>query len=36
MVADKGQPALFRVRRVHRTVSMELLADGAGRAQWSA
>ena len=29
MVADKGQPALFRVRRAHWTVSMEVLADGA-------
>ena len=29
MVADKGQPALFRVRRAQWTVSMEVLADGA-------
>src|SRR5262249_24017618 len=29
MVADKGQPTLFRVRRVHRTRSAEVLADGA-------
>src|SRR5215469_15060128 len=31
MVSNKGQPALFRVRRAHWTVSMEVLADGAGR-----
>ena len=30
MVANKGQPVLFRVRRAHRTVSAEVLADGAG------
>ena len=29
MVADKGQPALFRVRRAQWTVSMEVLAHGA-------
>jgi len=29
MVADKSQPALFRVRRAHWTISMEVLADGA-------
>ena len=28
MVADEGQPTLFRVTRAHRTVSMEVLADG--------
>ena len=27
----KGQPALFRVRRPHWAVSMEVLADGARR-----
>ena len=31
MVADKGQPALFRVWGAHRTVFMEVLADGARR-----
>src|SRR5215471_8785482 len=29
MVADKSQPALFRVRRAHWTISMEVLADRA-------
>src|SRR5215831_16604653 len=29
MVADEGQPALFRVRRAHRTVIAKVLADGA-------
>src|SRR5215469_1826998 len=29
MVADEGQPLLFRVRRAHITVSAEVLADGA-------
>src|SRR5215467_1206322 len=29
MVADKGQPALFGVRRAPWTVSMQVLADGA-------
>lgn len=29
MIADKGQPALFRVRGAHGTVSMEVLADSA-------
>ena len=31
VVADNGQPALFRVRRPHWAVSMEVLADGARR-----
>src|SRR5215471_6324030 len=31
MVADEGQPTLFRVRRVHRTV--EVLADGTWRSE---
>ena len=30
VVTDNGQPALFRVRRANWTVSMEVLADGAG------
>src|SRR5215813_7239712 len=29
MIADEGQPTLFRVRRAHRTLSAEALADGA-------
>jgi hypothetical protein len=29
MVADERQPALFRVRRAHRTVFAKVLADGA-------
>src|SRR5215467_1393573 len=29
MVADEGQPALFGVRRAHRTVFAKVLADGA-------
>src|SRR5215471_3840505 len=29
MIADEGQPTLFRVRRAHRTLSAEVLADGA-------
>src|SRR5215471_6955893 len=29
MIADEGQPTLFRVRRAHRTRSAEVLADGA-------
>jgi hypothetical protein len=29
MVADEGQPTLFRVRRPHWTLSAEVLADGA-------
>jgi hypothetical protein len=29
MVAYEGQPTLFRVRRAHRTLSAEVLADGA-------
>src|SRR5215469_3362739 len=29
MMADKGQPALFRLWRPHWTVSMEVLPDGA-------
>src|SRR5262245_38402044 len=29
VVADEGQPALFRVRRAHRTVFAKVLADGA-------
>src|SRR5215813_4370015 len=28
MIADEGQPTLFRVRRAHRTLSAEVLADG--------
>jgi len=28
---DEGQPALFRVRRAHRTVFAKVLADGAWR-----
>ena len=29
MVADEGQPTLFRVKRAHRTVPAEVLAGGA-------
>src|SRR5215469_13074616 len=29
MVADEGQPTLFRIRRAHRTVAVEVLADSA-------
>ena len=29
MIANEGQPTLFRVRRAHRTLSAEVLADGA-------
>src|SRR5215471_316809 len=29
MIPDEGQPALFRVRRAHGTISVEVLADGA-------